>query len=69
MGRLDSQKAGIQAQKGFLTRYALPERPDIKELAVRKPTTAELSEILGFVGSGVTRVDEQSRDIEAEKTC
>ncbi len=68
LGRLDSKKAGILAQKNFLDsiRVAWSDRIS-KELAVRKPTSAELTEIMGFVGGGVTKADEQSRDIELEK--
>lgn len=67
-GRLDSKKAGLAAQKSFLDSIRLSWSDRIsKELATRKPTLAELTEIMGFVGSGVTRVDEQGRDVELEK--
>lgn len=68
LGRLDSKKAGILAQKSFLDsiRIAWSDRIS-KELAARKPSLAELTEVMGFVGGGVTKVDEQSRDIELEK--
>ncbi|HPX60296.1 MAG TPA: mucoidy inhibitor MuiA family protein [Deltaproteobacteria bacterium] len=67
-GSLDAQKAGLAAQKSFLDsiRVAWGERIS-KELAVGRPTSAQLTEASGFVGSGVTRVEEKQRAIDAEK--
>jgi len=68
LNRLDSKKAGILAQKSFLDsiRVAWSERIS-RELTIHKPTLAELKEIMGFVGDGVTKADEQIWEIEAEK--
>jgi len=65
---LDARKAGIAAQQAFLQsiRVAWGDRIS-KELAVGIPTTAELLDASSFVGSGVTRTEEQIRDIEFEK--
>ncbi|HXE96121.1 MAG TPA: DUF4139 domain-containing protein [Dongiaceae bacterium] len=65
---LDAKKAGITAQKAFLEsiRVAWGERIS-KELATGRPTAAELQEASGFVGAGVTRAEEQGRDIEFDK--
>jgi len=68
VGRLDAKKAALAAQKGFVDsiRVAWGDRIS-KELAVGKPTTAELNEALNFVGSGVTRVEEQLLDLKVEQ--
>jgi len=68
VGGLDSKKAALLAQKSFIDsiRVAWGDRIS-KELAVGKPTSAELNEALSFVGGGVTRVEEQTRDLEQEK--
>ncbi|MDD2273199.1 MAG: mucoidy inhibitor MuiA family protein [Desulfuromonadaceae bacterium] len=65
---LDARKSGITAQIAFLDsiRVAWGERIS-KELAVGRPTTAELLNASSFVGSGITKAEEQSRDIEFEK--
>lgn len=65
---LDARKAGIAAQKAFLEsiRVAWGDRIS-KELAVGRPTSAELQDASGFVGSGVTKAEEQSHTIEFEK--
>jgi uncharacterized protein (TIGR02231 family) len=65
---LDAKKAGIMAQKTFLEsiRVAWGDRIS-KELAIGRPTSAELQDASGFVGSGVTRAEEQSHAIEFEK--
>lgn len=67
-GALDSKKAGLASQKAFLEsiRVAWGDRIS-KELAIGRPTSAELLDASSFVGSGVTRVEEQSLDIEAAK--
>lgn len=68
MSQLDAKKAGVVAQKGFLDSIKVSWSDRIsKELAVRKPTSAELTEIISFLGSNVTRVEEQNRDIELER--
>lgn len=68
VGRLDSRTAGVVAQKNFVEslRNAWSDRLS-KELAVRRPTAAELTDVMGFVGNNVTRLDDQGRDIETEK--
>lgn len=68
ISQLDAKKAGITAQRGFLDSIRVSWSDRIsKELAVRKPTSAELSEVISFIGGNVTRVEEQNRDIEQEK--
>jgi uncharacterized protein (TIGR02231 family) len=65
---LTARKAGITAQKAFLEsiRVAWGDRIS-KELAVGRPTSAELQDASGFVGTGVTRAEEQSQTIEFDK--
>lgn len=67
-GSLDAKKSGLIAQKAFIEsiRVAWGERIS-KELAIGKPTSAELMDAAGFVSSGIAKVEEQVRDIEAEK--
>lgn len=65
---LDAKKAGITAQKAFLEsiRVAWGDRIS-KELAVGRPTAAELQDASAFVGSGIAKAEEQSREIEFDK--
>jgi uncharacterized protein (TIGR02231 family) len=65
---LDARKVGIASQKAFLEsiRVAWGERIS-KELAIGTPTMAELLNTSSFVGAGVTKAEEQNRDIEFEK--
>jgi len=67
-GGLDARKAGLASQKTFLDsiRVAWGERIS-KELATGRPTSAELQEASAFVGAGVTRAEEQARDLDTEK--
>ena len=67
-GVLDARKAGLASQKSFLDsiRVAWGERIS-KELAIGRPTAAELQEASSFVAAGVTRAEESSRDLDAEK--
>lgn len=67
---LEAKKTGISAQKAFLEsiRVAWGERIS-KELAIGRPTAAELQDASGLVAAGVTRAEEQSRDIDFEKTA
>jgi uncharacterized protein (TIGR02231 family) len=67
-GALDSQSIGLANQKKFIEslRVAWSDRIS-KELAIGKPTVAELNEALGFIGSGMTKVEEQSRELEIQK--
>lgn len=69
LGSLDARKASLAAQKGFIEsiRVGWGERIS-KELAVGKPTAAELNEALAFVGTGMTTVEEKTRDLETEGT-
>ena len=65
---LDAKKSGITAQKAFLEsiRVAWGDRIS-KELAIGKPTAAELQDASTFVGSGIAKAEEQSREIEFDK--
>lgn len=65
---LDARKSGVAAQKAFLEsiRVAWGERIS-KELAIARPSTSELLDASSFVGSGVTKAEEQNRDIDSEK--
>jgi uncharacterized protein (TIGR02231 family) len=67
-GGLDARKAGLTSQKSFLDsiRVAWGERIS-RELATGRPAMAELSEASAFVGTGVTRAEEQTRDLDTEK--
>jgi uncharacterized protein (TIGR02231 family) len=67
-GALDAKKTGLASQKAFLDsiRVAWGDRIS-KELAIGRPTSAELMDASGFVAAGVTKVEEQTRDIETEK--
>lgn len=68
-GALDAKKAGLSSQGAFLQsiRVAWGDRIS-KELAIGRPTAAELQEASSFVGTGITRIEEQNLDIETEKT-
>jgi uncharacterized protein (TIGR02231 family) len=68
LGGLDARKAGLAAQKGFVDsiKVAWGERVS-HQLAVGKPTAAELHDAMGFVGSNTTRVEELQREIDQEK--
>jgi len=67
-GSLDARIAGVKSQRSFIDsiRVAWSDRIS-KELAVGKPTAAELAEASAFVGTGVTKAEEQTRDLDAEK--
>lgn len=67
-GALDAKKAGLSSQKAFLEsiRVAWGDRIS-KELAIGRPTSAELLDAASFVGAGVTKVEEQTREAEIEK--
>jgi uncharacterized protein (TIGR02231 family) len=67
-GGLDAKKAGLTSQKAFLDsiRVAWGDRIS-KELAIGRPTSAELQDAASFVGSGVTRLEEQNRELDAGK--
>jgi uncharacterized protein (TIGR02231 family) len=67
-GALDAKKAGLASQKAFLEsiRVAWSDRIS-KELAIGRPTAAELLEASNFVGTGVRKADEQSREADTEK--
>jgi len=68
LGGLDARKAGLVAQKGFVDsiKVAWGERIS-QQLAIGKPTGAELNEAMGFVGSNTVKVEDQQREIEQEK--
>ncbi len=65
---LDAKREALIAQKTFIDsiRVAWSDRIS-KELSAGKPTSAELNEALAFVGTGVTRVGQQTREIDEEK--
>lgn len=65
---LEARKSGQTAQKSFLEsiRVAWSERIS-KELALGRPTAAELQDAATFIGAGITKIEEQNRDIEFEK--
>ncbi|MDD2581664.1 MAG: mucoidy inhibitor MuiA family protein [Desulfuromonadaceae bacterium] len=65
---LDAKKSGITAQKAFLDSIRVAWGEHIsKELSVGRPTSAELSNASSFIGTGITKAEELSRDIEFEK--
>jgi len=68
LGTLDSKKTGLSAQKLFLEsiRVAWGDRIS-KELAIGRPTSAELSDASSFVGTAVTKVEELTREADVEK--
>lgn len=68
LGSLDARKAGLITQKGFVDsiKVAWGERIS-QQLAVGKPTAAELNEALGFVGSTTVKIEDQQQEIEQEK--
>lgn len=65
---LDAKKAGISSQKQFIEsiRVAWGERIS-QELAIGRPTAAELQDAVTFVGAGVSKTAEQTVEIEIEK--
>ncbi|MCX5831691.1 MAG: mucoidy inhibitor MuiA family protein [Deltaproteobacteria bacterium] len=67
-GALDAKKAGLSSQKAFMEsiRVAWGDRIS-KELAIGRPTAAELLDASNFVGTGVTRAEELTREVELEK--
>lgn len=67
-GALDAKKAGLSSQKAFMEsiRVAWGDRIS-KELAIGRPTAAELLDASNFVGAGVTRAEELTRETEVEK--
>ena len=67
-GALDAKKTGISSQKAFLEsiRVAWGERIS-KELAIGRPTSAELLDASSFIGAGVTKAEEQNREIEIKQ--
>ncbi len=67
VGALDARKSGLSSQKAFFEsiRVAWGERIS-KELAIGRPTAAELQEAAGFVGTGVTKAEEQTLAIDTE---
>lgn len=69
VARLNAKRAGIVAQSLFLEsiRVSWGERIS-KELAIGRPTTAELQDASAFIGAGVTKAEEQYRDIDFEKS-
>jgi len=65
---IDARKSALVSQRGFIDSIKVAWGDRIsKELAVGKPTAAELNEALSFVGTGVTKVEEQARDLDEEK--
>lgn len=69
IGTLDARKSGLASQKAFTESIRLAWGDRIsKELAIGRPTSAELQDAIGFIGSRITRIEEQSRDLDNEKT-
>lgn len=68
VGALDAKKAGLTSQKAFIEsiRVAWGERIS-KELAIGRPTSAELMDASSFVGTGVTKAEEQARELDFQK--
>ena len=63
---MGGKKTALAAQKGFIESIKVAWSDRIsKELAVGKPTVAELNEALNFVGNGVTHIEEQFLDLNA----
>ncbi len=68
LSTLDAKKAGLAAQKAFLDSIRVSWGDRIsKELAIGRPTSAQLLEASSFVGAGVTNAEEQNNNIEVEK--
>jgi len=68
LSSLDAKKAGLTAQKAFLDSIRVSWGDRIsKELAIGRPTSAQLLEASSFVGAGVTNVEEHNNSIEVEK--
>lgn len=67
-GALDAKKAGFASQRAFLEsiRVAWGDRIS-KELAIGRPTSAELLDASSFVGAGITKVEDLNRDADVEK--
>lgn len=67
-GGLESRKTALAAQKKFIEsiKVAWGERIS-RELAVGKPTGPELNEAMTFISDGMTKVEEQTRDIDQEQ--
>ena len=65
---LDARKAGLASQKAFFEsiRVAWGERIS-KELAIGRPTSAELLDAAGIVGTGVSKAEQQTLDLERDK--
>lgn len=68
MGLLEARKSGLVAERTFIDsiKVAWGERVS-HQLAVGKPTSVELNEAIGFVGTNTTRTEELQRDIDQEK--
>ena len=68
VGGVEAKKSALSAQRVFIDSIKVAWGDRIsKELAVGKPTSIELNEALTFVGSGVARIEEQTRDLDFEK--
>ncbi|HJV36700.1 mucoidy inhibitor MuiA family protein [Geomonas sp.] len=65
---IEAKKAALVAENNFIASIKVAWGDRIsKELAVGRPTSAELNEALTFVASGVRRVEQESRDLDEEK--
>lgn len=68
MGVLEARKSGLSAQRTFIDSIKVAWGERISQLlAVGKPTSVELNEAIGFVGTNTTRTEELQRDIDREK--
>jgi uncharacterized protein (TIGR02231 family) len=67
-GALDARQAGLTSQGLFIDsiRVAWGERIS-QELAIGRPTATELQDAVNFVGTGVSKITEQTFDIVVEK--
>ena len=67
-GALVARRSGLTSQKAFFEsiRVAWGDRIS-KELAIGRPTAAELQDAAGIVGAGVTKAEELTGDIEREQ--
>jgi uncharacterized protein (TIGR02231 family) len=65
---IEARRKALAAQRAFIDSIRLGWGERIsKELALGKPTVAELGEAVKFVGDGIDRVEEQLADTAAQK--
>jgi uncharacterized protein (TIGR02231 family) len=65
---LDARKSGLIAQKTFIDSIKMAWGERIShQLSVGKPTSAELNEAMGFIGTNTVQTEDLLRKIEQEK--